>query len=69
MMEMHIVIGGSLEDDLAGFADAWRRAERGEHVTPKRILSFQTWQTFVEHVTKPDAEAEFAAFFTTETSP
>ena len=41
--ELRIVVGGSLEDDAAAFADAWERAGRGEQVA-ERVLSFESWE-------------------------
>jgi hypothetical protein len=37
---LKVVIGGSLQEDLAAFRSAWERAERGEAVAPEWVLSF-----------------------------
>jgi len=39
-----IVVGGTAEDDAASLLNAWHRAERGEDVEPRRVLSFQSWE-------------------------
>ncbi len=39
-----VIVGGDLSDDLAAFRDAWKRAERGEAVTPERVLAFESWE-------------------------
>jgi hypothetical protein len=41
MAEVQVVVGGSIEDDVAAFLDAWHRAERGEHVND-RVLAFES---------------------------
>ncbi len=41
--EVTLRVGGTLADDLAAFATAWRRAEAGD-VSPERILSFESWE-------------------------
>lgn len=42
--EMKLVVGGSLDDDLAALRSAWERAERGEDVAPERVLAFESWE-------------------------
>lgn len=39
---LKVSVGGSLKDDLAAFRSAWERAERGETVTPDRMLAFES---------------------------
>jgi len=41
--DMHIVVGGTIEDDATAFLAAIERAERGEAVH-ERVLSFQSWE-------------------------
>ena len=48
---MKIVVGGSAADDLAGFVDAWNRAERGEAVAPERVLAFESWEALAAVLT------------------
>lgn len=45
-----IIVGGGLQDDLAAFADAWDRAERGEDVA-ERVLSFGSWNALLSVMT------------------
>ncbi len=43
---------GALEDDLEEFADVWRRAERGEAITPSYGLTFESlsgWLSTLTH--------------------
>lgn len=46
-----LVVGGSLEEDLAGFVDAWKRAERGETVASERVLAFESWEALASVLT------------------
>jgi len=39
---LKVSVGGSLKDDLAAFRSAWEKAERGETVTPDRMLAFES---------------------------
>jgi predicted transcriptional regulator len=41
---LKVIVGGGLKDDLASFRSAWERTERGEHVTPERVLAFESWE-------------------------
>ena len=50
MKHVKITVGGSLEDDLAAFADAWRRSERGEHVSD-RSIAFESWEGLTKVLT------------------
>lgn len=43
MTDVKVIVGGSLEDDAAGFLNAWHRAERGEQVN-ERVLAFESWE-------------------------
>ncbi|WP_293907159.1 hypothetical protein [Phenylobacterium sp.] len=43
MTSMTVVVGGAVEDDLAAFVGAWRRAERGEAVA-EDVLAFESWE-------------------------
>ena len=43
MVDVSVVVGGSLEDDAEAFVAAWRRAERGEPVA-ERVLAFASWE-------------------------
>ncbi len=38
--DVEIIVGGSLEEDGA----AWTAFERGEDVTPSRVLAFEGWE-------------------------
>ncbi len=38
-----LLVGGSIEDDAAGFVEAWHRAECGERVL-QRVLAFESWE-------------------------
>jgi predicted transcriptional regulator len=40
---MILVVGGSLQEDLAAFEDVWKRAEGGEGVEPEVIHAFESW--------------------------
>ena len=42
--DVEIIVGGSMEEDGAAFAEAWKASERGEHVRPSRVLVFETWE-------------------------
>ena len=39
-----ILVGGSLEDDLKEFVEVWNKVSSGKKVTPKRVLSFDSWE-------------------------
>ncbi len=41
--EVKVQVGGTLQDDLAAFRDAWKRAEAGDFQL-ERILSFESWE-------------------------
>lgn len=41
-----VVIGGTTENAMAAFLDAFERAERGEEVEPQRVLSFESWAAY-----------------------
>ena len=44
MSDVKITVGGAMEDDASRrFADAWRRAERGE-TFHERFLAFESWE-------------------------
>jgi predicted transcriptional regulator len=51
MHETQIVVGGSLEEDAAGFLDAWRRAAKGERVCD-RVLAFESWEALAAVMTE-----------------
>ena len=42
--DVEIIVGGSLEEDGAAFIAAWKASERGEDVTPSRVLAFESWK-------------------------
>ena len=42
--EINVTVGGDLKDDLAAFRAAWERVERGETITPERVLAFESWE-------------------------
>ncbi len=42
---------GALEDDLEEFADVWRRAERGEAITPTYGLTFESLSGWLNTLT------------------
>jgi len=48
---MHMVVGGTMEDDAAAFVDAWDRAEEGEHVPTSRVLAFESWEALAAILT------------------
>ncbi len=50
MSELKLIVGGSLQDDAAAFADAWRRAESGEEFQ-ERTLSFESWEALAKVLT------------------
>jgi predicted transcriptional regulator len=43
MREIKVQVGGSLQDDLTAFKEAWKRAESGDY-REERILSFESWE-------------------------
>lgn len=43
---VELVIGGTVEDCAAAVLDAVQRAERGEAVEPRRVLSFESWEAW-----------------------
>lgn len=43
MVDVQVLVGGSLEDDAAAFVDAWHLVERGEPVS-ERVLAFESWE-------------------------
>ena len=45
-----VQVGGSLADDLAGFVQAWKRVEAGDHGAV-RILSFESWKGLASELT------------------
>jgi predicted transcriptional regulator len=45
--KLNVVVGGSLENAFNDFIDTWERAEAGEHVEPKRTISFESWPALV----------------------
>jgi len=49
MSDAWVTIGGSLEEDVAAFLDAWHRAERGEHVD-EAVLAFESWEALISVV-------------------
>ena len=50
-MKKQVIVGGSLEDAARRVADAWRRAERGEVVTPEDNVTFVSWSALASHMT------------------
>ncbi len=50
MTDMQLIVGGSLADDAANFAKAWRRAEQGEAVHERR-LAFESWDALAKLLT------------------
>lgn len=50
MKHVKITVGGSVEDDLAAFANAWRRSERGERVAV-RSIAFESWEGLTKVLT------------------
>ena len=45
MTEVKLRIGGTMEDDAAGFVDAWTRTASGQPVAAERILAFESWDS------------------------
>ena len=43
MIDIKMIVGGSVEEDAASFVDAWHRAERGQQVN-ERVLAFESWE-------------------------
>ena len=41
--EIKVQVGGSLSDDLATFARAWKRIDGGDR-SEERILAFESWE-------------------------
>jgi predicted transcriptional regulator len=41
--ELKVQVGGGLEQDLAAFTRAWKRAEAGD-LTQERVLAFESWE-------------------------
>ncbi|HKP77489.1 MAG TPA: hypothetical protein VJU34_00015 [Phenylobacterium sp.] len=41
--EIKVRVGGTLKDDLAAFARAWKRIEAGDQ-QQERVLSFESWE-------------------------
>ncbi len=41
---LKVMVGGSLQEDLAAFRSAWERSECGEDVAPERVLAFESWE-------------------------
>jgi predicted transcriptional regulator len=51
MSDVKITVGGAFEEEAARrFADAWRRAERGETFR-ERHLAFESWETLARVMT------------------
>lgn len=48
--KLKVIVGGSIEDDAAAFADAWKRAERGESFQ-ERQLAFESWHALTRVLT------------------
>lgn len=44
MDKVKIIVGGTLQDDLAAFRDAWTRAEHGDRVEPEHVVAFESWE-------------------------
>jgi hypothetical protein len=43
MVDVKLIVRGSLEEDAAAFVDVWHRTERGEDVCERAIL-FESWE-------------------------
>ena len=50
MRHVKITVGGSVDDDLAAFAEAWRASERGERVAD-RSIAFESWEGLTKVLT------------------
>jgi predicted transcriptional regulator len=50
-MNKAIVVGGSLGEAAARVVDTWKRAERGEAVTPQDRVTFATWSALAAVMT------------------
>jgi predicted transcriptional regulator len=51
MSEVKITVGGAMEDEAARrFAEAWRRAERGDSIH-ERHLAFESWDSLARVLT------------------
>ena len=50
MTDLNIIVGGRIEDDAVAFVDAWRHAERGDHVR-ERTLLFESWDALTKVMT------------------
>ena len=50
MTDVKMIVGARIEEDAAAFVDAWRRAERGDHVCD-RTLSFESWEALARVMT------------------
>lgn len=47
---VRVVVGTTLKEQLAGVADAWKRAERGEAVH-HRVVAFESWEALRDVLT------------------
>lgn len=43
MVDVKVIVGGTIEDDASAFLSAWRRAEGGE-VVNESVLAFESWE-------------------------
>ena len=50
MIDIQLLVGGSIEDDACGFLDAWHRAERGEQ-DRERVLAFESREGLAQVMT------------------
>lgn len=48
--DLKIVVGGSAQEDLRAFTQAWRRAEAGDFQT-ERVLAFESWEALSKVLT------------------
>lgn len=49
--DLKLVVGGSIEEDLASFIDAWKQLEAGQPVEPERVLAFESWEALASVMT------------------
>jgi predicted transcriptional regulator len=50
MIDVKVIVGGSIEDDAAAFLKAWHDAERGKKVR-ERVLAFESWEGLAQVMT------------------
>ena len=51
-MKKQVFVGGTLQDASHRVADAWHRAERGEHVEPQDNVTVMSWEALSSVMTQ-----------------